>query len=43
LAFKVLVDSGVGFLVGVLLNVIKDLKRVDHKNFSPTSRIFPAP
>jgi hypothetical protein len=33
LAFKVLVDSGVGFLVGVLLNVIKDLKRVDHKKF----------
>jgi hypothetical protein len=28
------------FLVGVLLNVIKDLKRVDHKNFSPTSRTF---
>lgn len=29
------------FLVGVLLNVIKDLKRVDHKKFSPTSRSFP--
>lgn len=28
------------FLVGVLLNVIKDLKRVDHKSFSPTNRIF---
>lgn len=33
LAGKVLVDSGVGVLVGVLLNVIKDLKRVDHKKF----------
>lgn len=29
------------FLVGVLLNVIKDLKRVDHKNSSPISRNFP--
>jgi hypothetical protein len=28
------------FLLGVLLNVIKDLKRVDHKNFSPTNPTF---
>ncbi len=28
------------FLVGVLLNVIKDLKRVDHKSSLPTNRIF---
>jgi hypothetical protein len=27
------------FLVGVMINVIKDLTRVDHKNFSPISRI----
>lgn len=30
------------FLVGVLLNVIKDLKRVDHKNSSRINRNFPA-
>ena len=29
------------FLVGVLLNVIKDLKRVDTRNFLPISRSFP--
>ncbi|VTN10763.1 Uncharacterised protein [Raoultella terrigena] len=29
------------FLVGVMINVIKDLNRVDHKNFSPISRTFP--
>jgi hypothetical protein len=33
------VDSGAGFLVGVMINVIKDLNRVDHKKFSTTNRI----
>lgn len=29
------------FLVGVMINVIKDLTRVDHKNFSTINRICP--
>lgn len=34
LAGKILVDSGIGVSGrGVLLNVIKDLKRIDHKKF----------
>jgi len=33
LACEILVDTGTGFPVGVLLNVIKDLKRIDHKKF----------
>lgn len=33
LAGKILVDFSAGVSGGVLLNVIKDLKRVDHKKF----------
>lgn len=33
MANQPLVDSGAGILVGVMINVIKDLNRVDHKKF----------
>ncbi len=39
MANQPLVDSGAEvFLVGVMINVIKDLNRVDHKSFSPISQ-----
>ena len=33
MANQPLVDSGAGIFVGVMINVIKDLNRVDHKKF----------